>query len=135
MARVWTISANDVKGGNLGLLLVGCHVTENKNSTGYEFTAPDLKVVLGTTAGRTLPRGTFAFSGFSYEGPQWTIAVSLLETSQIQGIWGARALGIRETDDESGNWTAQAGSGEGRGKPEPPHRGAAKPRARGAGRG
>jgi hypothetical protein len=132
--NVWTISANDLKGGNLGSQLLGCHVTENLEGNGYEFTQPDIKQVLGTTAGNALPAGSFAFSGFSYRGANWIIAVFLLDRKQITGVWGGSPQ-KEGTDDESGTWTAQAGSGEDRGKSEAARKGAHKPRARGAGRG
>src|SRR5258706_1826482 len=128
MANVWTITANDMKGGSLGSELTGCHVTKNEESNAYEFTQPDIKQVLGTTAGNALPAGSFAFPEFSYRGATWMIAVFLLDTKQITGTWGGSPQ-KELTDEETGTWTAQAGSGEGGVKSESGPRRSHKPRA------
>lgn len=107
MANEWTIRKGDVGGGKSGQELDGCSIRVNEAGTAYEFLA-----VVARTAGTELPTVPFTFAPFAYNGLVWNIEVQRLETDQAIGQWGNN----KRTDsdapqDESGTWTAQAGSG------------------------
>jgi hypothetical protein len=115
---IWTIRPGGVTGGNFGMDLLGCHITENAGGTAYEFTEPNINNVLATTPGSTLPTGGFHFPEFTYNGPTWSIQVNSLTTNQAQGTWEAIAGQIEGTRAAIGDWIAQAGSGAGGDEPE-----------------
>ena len=113
--NVWTIHANGVTGGSQGQDLVGCHINQNAAGTAYQFTAPNITNILSTTTGTTLPIAPFSFPEFTYEGNTWDIDVTTLNggasSNQAQGSWETNAdNSIKETDPQSGEWTAQAGA-------------------------
>lgn len=112
MPNVWTIHANGLTGGNDKSNLVGCHINTNASGTAYEFTQPNINNVLSTTSGTSLPTPPFRFPSFSYAGYTWTIDVNSLTAgagnNEAQGNWSDNNPSI--SDDETGTWTAQAGT-------------------------
>ena len=110
MPSVWTIHSTD--GGKDSSQLQGCHIQVNGNT--YQFTQPSIQNVLSTTTGTTLPTPPFTFPAFSLgaDGYSWTIIVTTLtgghSNNKAEGTWTNTDPSI--TADESGTWTAQAGS-------------------------
>ncbi len=111
----WTIKQGDVSGGAMGSKLNGCHIEENGTSTAYEFTHSN--DVLSTYTASPLPTA-FTFPTFTFSGPTWTIAVTSLDNNQVSGNWVAVINQTEETGEESGDFTAQAGTGEDEDEPE-----------------
>ncbi|HJX91878.1 MAG TPA: hypothetical protein VJ372_15365 [Pyrinomonadaceae bacterium] len=112
MPNVWTIHHGDVTGGSHKSDLHGCHITTNAAGTAYEFTDNNINTVLATTTGTTLPTVPFTFPSFGLDSLNWTIEVTTLTGgaggNQAGGNWSNDAPSI--TADETGTWTAQAGS-------------------------
>jgi hypothetical protein len=113
--NVWTIHASGITGGSQGQDLVGCHINQNAAGTAYQFTAPNITNILSTTTGTTLPTAPFSFPRFTYDGNTWDIYVSTLNggasSNQAEGNWDTNAENnTKETDPQSGEWTAQAGA-------------------------
>lgn len=106
MPNEWKIRKGDVEGGASGQLLDGCEVRRKADGTGYEFIA-----ILAETNDTALP---VKFPRFAYRGLVWDTEIANFDhgplADQPFGPWGNNAnpglLG-----DESGTWTAQAGSG------------------------
>ena len=107
MANEWRINRSDVKGGITGNLLDGCEVRQKADGSGYEFLA-----VLAETNQTEMP---VPFPQFAYQGLIWNIEIHRFEPGergeQPHGPWTNNAPPISPVEDESGTWTAQAGSG------------------------
>lgn len=115
----WTLSAKHTH-GTFGQLLVGCHIIENSTNTAYQFTEPNVNNVLATSTGTTLPTAAFTFPTFDYNG---LTGVSISMDTPVaagtnwHGTWsctGSPSMhSPRPTGPQSGDFTAQAGSGLG----------------------
>lgn len=107
MANEWRINRVDVKGGISGELLDGCEVRQKADGSGYEFLA-----VVAETNQTEMP---VKFPPFAYQGLIWNIEIGKFELGhrgeQPHGSWNNNARPISPAQDESGTWTAQAGSG------------------------
>jgi hypothetical protein len=120
--NIWTLSAADVSGGTDGKKLAGCHIVQN--ATNYTFTKPDW-TVLSTSTGTTLPTGSFTFPSFDYKDiTGWSVTMQAPPAVSTQN-WGADNWsfpnqplieGTGPISGESGEFTAQAGSGLGQGE-------------------
>jgi hypothetical protein len=106
MPNEWKIRKGDVEGGDSGQLLDGCEVRRKADGTGYELVA-----ILAETNDSNLPVN---FHPFAYRGLIWDMAIESFDHGpqgdQPIGPWGNNARkGL--LGDETGTWTAQAGSG------------------------
>ena len=116
MANQWTI--RKAEGGRDSTALVGCKIQESDDGLHYEFTMPNNEV-LSTTTGSTLPEPPFAFPEFAIPGGStewnWNISVETLtgghHQNKAKGSW--TNTDPSPAEEESGTWTAQAGSGMG----------------------
>src|SRR5258706_3833102 len=101
----WTIHHTTGTGGSG---IHGCHIVQT--TTGFDFTHGNT-VLASTTA--TAP--TFTFPDFNYSDLDWTITVDTLpDGNMATGSWQANSDAEGDpggTAPESGDWTAQAGSG------------------------
>jgi hypothetical protein len=118
MPNEWTIS--QARGQRDAADLIGCHITINAAGTAYQFTGPNPSQVLSTTTGGTLPTPPFDFPEFPFPGLgpgvyDWRIHVQTLtggvSQTRAEGTWRNNDPATDPTDDETGTWTAQAGSG------------------------
>lgn len=109
MPNLWKIKKGDVNGGPSGQLIEGVEVRQKADGSGYELIA-----ILAETNDPNLP---VKFPQFAYRGLIWNMELQNFEGGstgdQPQGPWGNNAKkgshGLPQ--DESGTWTAQAGSG------------------------
>ena len=102
MARKnWTI--NNASGGSDSSDLIGCHIKET--DTGFDFTEPD-GTVLASSNSTTPP---FTFPTFDYEDWTWTISVSSVASSGINGGWSNNNPGIQ---GEEGTYSTGKGADE-----------------------
>lgn len=117
----WTLTAKHTH-GTFGNLLVGCHITINAANTAYQFTTPDMKKVLATSPGTELPTALFTFTpDFDHKGLtgcKITMNTPVAPGTKWTGLWsctGSPPMGkeIPPTGAQSGDFTAQAGSGLG----------------------
>jgi len=114
---IWTLNASNITPvGSAGVMLAGCHITENSTGTAYEFTQPNINKVLSTTTGSSLPSVPFSFPQFTYKGLDWNITVaSLAVGANVTGTWSTPgdelAAHPLPTTPQSGDFTAQAGEG------------------------
>jgi hypothetical protein len=112
MPNVWTIHANGLTGGSDKSDLVGCHINKNAAGTAYQFTQPNINTVLATTPGTSLPTPPFNFPQFPFNGYNWDISVTTLTggagSDRAAGTWKNDHPQI--TEEQGGDWTAQAGS-------------------------
>ena len=101
----WTIHSTTGSGGSG---IHGCHIVQT--TTGYDFTHGN--TVLASTTDTALP---FTFPNFDYSGLDWEITASTLPAgNDATGSWkayGGAERGPEGTAPETGDWTAQAGSG------------------------
>jgi hypothetical protein len=115
-APVWTINAGDITPSNsyASVNLVGCHITKNAAGTAYEFTQPNINLVLAT-AGPPLPNFPFSFPQFFYQGVDWNITVKTLAVgANVTGAWSTPGSPVDPHEivpPQSGEFTAQSGSG------------------------
>ena len=109
MSNLWKIKKGDVDGGPSGQLLEGVEVRAKTDGKGYELVA-----ILAETNDSNLPVN---FPTFAYRGLVWNIELQNFDGGQLgdqpQGPWANNARNGRPgiTGDETGTWTAQAGSG------------------------
>ena len=98
--------------GSDGRKLVGCHITISGNS--YQFTKPAINEVLATATGTgsSLPTIPFTFPGFTYKDLEWTITVTSLPANANGGGTWSTPGSQKRTGSQSGDYTAQAGTGE-----------------------
>ena len=116
MPTQWTI--NNARGGRDSTALVGCKIQVSQDGLHYEFTLPNNNI-LATTTGSTLPNTPFSFPEFAIPGGpavyNWNIQVTTVtggnQRNKAEGTW--TNSDPNTTADESGTWTAQAGSGMG----------------------
>lgn len=118
MPNLWTIHHHEVHGDKDKTDLVGCHIKLNPAGTAYQFTEPNINNVLSTTiesSPPTPPTPPFDFPHFHFGNPlsKWHIHVSTLtggkHHDKAEGTWENTDPTI--INDETGTWTAQAGSG------------------------
>ena len=119
----WTLTAKHTH-GDFGQLLVGCHI--KRTATHYVFTKPngDITHPLAKSPGTRLPTATFTFKGdFDYNGltgVSITMNVPVSAGTNWTGLWSCKDSPAKEhvapTGDQSGDFTAQAGSGLGEGE-------------------
>jgi hypothetical protein len=110
---IWTLNASGITpAGSAGeQKLAGCHITQNSAGTAYEFTKPNINEVLATS-GPPLPTLPFTFPTFAYKDLDWNITVSTLPSgANGSGTWNTPGSGVAGTAPESGDYTAQSGSG------------------------
>jgi hypothetical protein len=115
MPNQWTI--NNAGGGQDGQQLVGCHIQVSNDGLHYEFTSRN-NTVLATTAESTLPAVPFWLPEFALGGGpavwNWNIQVTAFNgpnQNTCLGRWINNDP--NPAAEESGTWTAQAGSGMG----------------------
>ena len=104
--NIWTIHPTP-GGGSNGNDLTGCHIQQT--ATGYQLTAPNITNPLATTTATAAP---FDFDNVSYQSLTWNIHVTTLPANANgSGTWATRATGPEDTGPQSGDYTAQSGSG------------------------
>lgn len=118
----WTIDAGHLHGGPDRIKLVGCHIVQYTNY--YQITRPDW-THLKSSSGPPRPKTAFSFPEFDYKGiKHWTISMSAPPwmTNLPWGVdhWSFPDQRFVEGEDitsgQSGEFTAQAGSGLGEGE-------------------
>jgi hypothetical protein len=111
----WTLHRADITGDSDGEKLHGCHIRKNDAGTAYEFTEPNINKVLSTTR-PPLPQGAFTFPSFDYKDVKgWVIGViaPLISGVTAIGTWNTPGVKPGNTQPQSGDFTAQSGSGLG----------------------
>jgi hypothetical protein len=118
----WTINAGHLSGGPDRIKLVGCHIIRNADN--FTFTQPDW-TPLKTSSGPPRPSAAFSFPTFDYNGIYtWTIRMAA-PPAMSNVPWGVDSwsfppqplVGREDTGSgQSGEFTAQAGSGLGQGE-------------------
>jgi hypothetical protein len=116
----WTITAANLFGGPDGIKLVGCHIVQHAND--FTFNRPDW-TVLKHSSGPPRPKVAFTFPEFDYNGiHHWTISMSA-PPAMSNLPWGIdhwsfppQLVGEDTGSGQSGEFTAQAGSGLGLGE-------------------
>lgn len=118
----WTINAAHLSGGPDRIKLVGCHIVQNADN--FTFTQPDW-TLLSTSSGPPRPKTAFVFPTFDYNGIYtWTINMSA-PPSMTNLPWGVDSWSFPDqpfvegedvSPGQSGEFTAQAGSGLGEGE-------------------
>ena len=115
MPTQWTI--NNAGGGRDAQQLVGCHIKVSNDGLQYVITSPN-NTVLATTSEIALPIVPFWFPQFALGGGpavwNWNIQVTAFNGSgqnSCEGRWINNDP--NPAQDETGTWTAQAGSGMG----------------------
>ena len=124
---IWTLTAKHTH-GTFGQLLVGCHIIENDTSTGYNFTQPNPSNpsnVLASSPGPSLPTGKFTFTpAFDYNGLTNVVIgmdIPVASGTNWKGTWTCTdSPPMKDVPPpqgaQSGDFTAQAGSGLGEGE-------------------
>jgi hypothetical protein len=115
----WTLNAKHTH-GQFGHLLVGCHIKKNADNTAYLFCRHDGSQ-LASSPGASLPKTAFQFTpDFDYNGltgVSITMNTPVAPGKNWTGIWSSKGSppeGIpMPTGPQSGDFTAQAGSGLG----------------------
>jgi len=113
----WTLSAKHTH-GTFGQLLVGCHIILNSTKTAYHFTKRDTGEVLAHSPGTTLPTAPFTFTPpFNYNGLTGVVIGMKLPVAagtNWAGSWSCiDSPRPGNTGPQTGDFTAQAGSGLG----------------------
>ena len=115
----WTLSAKHTH-GTFGQLLVGCHII--KNATHYQFIEKDTGTVLAHSPETKLPTAPFTFTPpFNYNGLTGVVIgmkTPVAAGTNWSGQWSCTDSPPPTevpppTDAQSGEFTAQAGSGLG----------------------
>lgn len=122
--NIWTINAGGVSGD--GQKLVGCHIKFDPGTGTYTFTKPnnDVKSTYTPPTPTPSPAPTsFTFPEFTYKDKKWDVSVNLPLTSGVNGSGNWTIVGNKVAfatpppiDPQSGEYTAQAGSGLGEGE-------------------
>ena len=107
MPNQWKIEKDDVTGGPSGTLMEGCEVRRKADGSGYELIA-----ILAETHDPNVP---VKFPPFAYRGLIWHLEIDDFNYgplgNQPVGPWTNNAGRGGLVGDETGTWTAQAGSG------------------------